>query len=82
MATVVPLNGDVLVPGRRAEDVVELLRDLLAEAERGEIVALACSYVSPAHQVTVDWAFAGATNGLMLVGAAARLLYRLNKGQD
>ena len=79
---VVALHDDIILPNSRAESVVDLLTLLLAEAERGEIVGIAVATLNPAHDVICNWQYEGANNGLLLVGATARLLYRLNKGQD
>ena len=81
--TVVPINGDVVLPGRAAEDVIASIRDLLAEAERGEVFAFACATVDAGGNAAVRWSWQGqSVDGFALMGAVSRLQHRLNEACD
>ncbi len=57
---IVPLWGGELATGTTPVPcVVDMLRDLLARAERGEIFGLAVATVSGARTVGTEWAEAG-----------------------
>lgn len=77
---VVRFNDDVTLPGQIDQDIVELLREMLAEAERGEILALACATLDVGGSAKSRWRWtACSTNGFALMGVVSRLLYRLNQ---
>ena len=76
MSNVHKLTGHVL-PGEANADLVEALRDLLARAERGEIVAMAWAHYSGAVNDTVGtgWEGSGGTS-FALHSAIAMLNHR------
>ena len=76
---VVPINSDVVIPAQPVSDVVGVLRELLAEAERGELIAFACATVDPGQNVVARWAYNGRLIGFALMGAVSRLAFRLNE---
>lgn len=49
----------VLVPNAPVACVVDLLRDYLARAERGEITAIAIAAVTPSRNLSTQWAEPG-----------------------
>lgn len=59
----------------RVRDVVELLARLLAEAENGEITAVACVLVHPGGEYTRVWR--GGTGPEYLIGCVAQLQYAI-----
>lgn len=79
---VVPLRDNIVLPERPSEDVVATCRELLKMAEAGEIVGLAYVTVQPNGRPTTGWGVEGTSNGFILVGAVARLLYTMNQNQD
>lgn len=80
-ADILPLTDNVLIPDRPSEDVVACAKELLRMAEAGEIAGLAYVTINPTGQPTTDWALIGRANGFIMVGAIARLLYRMNRCQ-
>ena len=81
-ADVVPLTDDILAPDRVSQDVVACAKELLRMAEEGEIAGLAYVTVNPTGQPVTDWALIGRATAFVMVGAVARLLYRMNQCQD
>lgn len=80
---IVPIRETVLLPQQTSSLVIETLKELLAQAERGEIAAFAYVKVDPAANIYTDWSTHGVReHGFAMVGGVARLLYRLNKAQD
>jgi hypothetical protein len=68
---------------RLAENIVAVLRELLAQAERGEIAAFACATIAVEGGADVHWAWEGkSADGFALQGAVSRLQYRLNGACD
>lgn len=57
-------------------DVVELLKDLLAQAEAGDVKGVAVAWVSSNDKSCTDWA-SGCANGIMLMGSVHRLDLRV-----
>lgn len=80
--TVVPISQDVVIPDRPVDDVVDVLRELLAEAERGELLAFACATLDRGQNGAIRWSYCGRLHGFALMGAVARLQYRLNEACD
>ena len=63
------------------QSVIELLKDLLVQAKKGEIKGLGVFYVEGGGQLTTDWASGCATQEQMAAGAS-RLQYRTQKAID
>ena len=63
MTKVVSLSGSAL-PGERSEEVVGMLRELLARAEAGEISAVAMAYMVANGAAGTAWAGQGRRYGL------------------
>ena len=80
--SIVPFNEGILLPDDRPADVLDKVRELMAGAERGEVVGIGFVTLDPAGTVNCHWSYQGSANGFILVGAVARLLYKMNQGQD
>jgi hypothetical protein len=63
-------------------DVVETLRELLAEAERGEIIAIAFATENTGRESATGWAGGERMNTFAVIGAIERLKHRLLVGYD
>lgn len=81
-ADIVPIADNVALPDRPIEGVVELARELLVLAERGEISGLAFAYVDPALNIHTNWTLKGRTVGYVLASGVARLLHKMHASQD
>jgi hypothetical protein len=73
---VVPLGGVQLSPAEPLVAIVEMLETMLAQAKRGEIIAIAVAYVDAGH-TTYSQQNGGTAFDAMLVGGVARLLHRI-----
>lgn len=63
------------------EDIIDMLKDLLARAKKGEFAALSWSGVSAIDgSLRSNWMVDGSNdrNGWMLIGATSNLLHKLN----
>lgn len=76
---VVAMSENIVLPGRAVDEVVDTLRELLACAERGEIVAVAVAAVGANMTARTQYAYKSNLNGIALMGVATRLQYRLSR---
>jgi hypothetical protein len=66
---VVGLHGQPVAAVEPSQDVVELLRNFLAAAERGEVVALSIVAVMPNGSTRLAWQYGGPGTDYGLCGA-------------
>lgn len=80
MSEVVPIREGI-VPvtpsGTPDPEIVQVLKDILGMAERGELQGISMALVRSDGFVTTRWKH-GTGTGFNLLGATSRLLYRLN----
>jgi hypothetical protein len=67
--------------GEPCADVVEMLKKLLAEAKRGEVIGLAVAWVHGNNDVSAKWA-SGCADGNLLMAAVHSLHTRVSKVWD
>lgn len=79
-ADVVPLTPAHFSNEPQAE-VIALLREVLAAAERGEIHGIALAYVAGANTGYTDWT-TGRASSTHMVAAVARLHHRVMVADD
>ena len=77
-SNVVGLNNvpDAIAPGQVCAATVALLRNLLAEAERGEVIGVAIAAVSPNSMVRATWCGMANTSTMMAAITAMEALYK------
>lgn len=81
-AEIISLHGDAPLPVEPDPNIVGICEDLLGRAKRGEVAAIAMVAVDPGGIPVIDWWRTSSASGFVLVGGVARLMYRMNQGQD
>lgn len=74
---VVPLNDGVLIKGIVSQRLIEHLEALLAQARRGEIVAIAYAWLPPTGRPHSNWCHTDAVHGWLLPSAVSVLQHRM-----
>ena len=74
--TPIPIRPDVLMSGKPNQDVVDMLKEILARAEAGDIRALA--YAAVTHDDVAVTSFTDGLNRFMLLGALDYVKHRIN----
>lgn len=82
MAEIVSLHDGVIAHGKPSKSVIDLAREILRQAEAGEIIALGCASIEPSLVPSTSWACEDDRASFVLIGCVSRLQYRLNAGQD
>jgi len=80
MTTVTPIRADVepVDPGAIKQSIVKMIRELLDEAERGEVAAVAIVTVEPQDGVTTRWDTGAPVRHHALVSGLSRLIHRMH----
>ena len=73
MTKIVSLTG-ATVAGQPSETIISFLRELLAEAERGEITTIGVATVNPSGSVRSGLSYSGLPQGHHLTAACLYLL--------
>lgn len=76
--TPIPIRPDVLVSGKPNQDVVDMLKGILARAEAGDIRSMA--YAAITHDDVAVTSFTDGLNRFMLLGALDHVKHRINAG--
>lgn len=78
MADVIPLTDAHLPTGHVDEEMVSLLRAILARAERGDVLGLGIYWIEGQNDILMD-VKAGCARAALMVAAAGRLYDETNK---
>lgn len=72
MADIIPLTNAHLPTGHQDEEIVGILRALLARAEKGDIIGLGVYWIEGQNDILVDIK-PGCARAALMVAAASRL---------
>lgn len=72
MAEIIPLTGAHLGIGEADEEIVSLLRDLLAKAERGDVIGMGCYWIEGQNDIVFS-VMSGHARAALMVAAASGL---------
>lgn len=60
-------------------EVIEFLKDALAEAKRGQVTAIAACWIKPDDSLSTGWKHGDRRSGLELIGAVTYLGNRITR---